>query len=175
MPTRQVEKFVAATGVHNAVRLRSPPHTLQEWIASVKLASTVGLGRQESYLLKWTVRALLIAERYATGCPPRLALNPRDTVKDIMDGFPDQSGYLRKLAGGKETSKASRLIKLLKYQDSVERLSMDTCIFLSIKRSAEEIETLGAAEVRKASKSSGVSGFVHHPQVVIERLLATRE
>ena len=106
------------------------PRNIQDWLRSVQVASesVSEAERRNGYLWPWLLRIRLLTLMRNDGIK-RLASGEGTLLSDLLGAFPDQKGWLQKLAPpGAHT--VSELTESLNYDGPLELLTMYMCLFL---------------------------------------------
>ena len=89
-------------------------------------------GGQASYFFRWSTRQWLDRLMRLRHNWKGLRYSPKTSVWHLTKSFPDQSGHLAKLSGGRMTSMTiKKLRKALGYDAPIEHLTMHTCLCLT--------------------------------------------
>jgi hypothetical protein len=99
------KRLASVASFGHAMAAAKPPRTLEDWATEVEALQaaakgTAGLGKgPSSYRALWIIRALLLCLVHQARFNG-VKLHPQWTVSKFADLFPDQRGWVRKLATG---------------------------------------------------------------------------
>jgi hypothetical protein len=176
-----VLKFAHMSKMHHMMVGVDTPRSLDDWVAGLAKVVHQIRGDQtsksasKSYGFMWMYRAYMYAEMRVVGIK-RLSVSAKNTVGDLMRGFPDQCNWMHRFVDNnswatKTTTKVSTLLRQLKYKDPVEHLTMDLCIFGSIRKwSPEDIGSV-QAQIKKKRLEMDKPGRPAHPVVVLDLVM----
>ena len=100
-------------------------------------------------------------------------------MRDIAKAFPDQCSWVQTFCseGGGTVAKTTvgKFLKRLDYQDALQFLTMDLCIFGSVAKNVDPAVIEGVEpQIKKLRKELDRAGRPAHPAVVVDRVMASR-
>jgi len=168
-----IAQFIKMSEMQQCLLATPAPKTIDEWNGGLaqfkKVAAT---SKTDSYSVLWTYRSAMVAEM-AVANIKNLRFKSSNTVRDITTGFPDQSTWVRKLTwDGKNVQLGMSITKLLrniKYTDSLQYLTMDLCILMTAARgmSPQDVKAL-EPEIKKVRKAMDKIDRPAHPAIVVD-------
>lgn len=156
------------------------PTSLNKWIAGLRSFREVAKtsASSEGYALMWCYRSTMLAEMHASGVK-NLHHGGKNTMRDVVHAFPDQCQWVKTFcaAGGVAPAKMSvaKFLRQINYQDSLQFLTMDLCIFGSVRAVAPETIESMERQIKKIRLELDGASRPAHPAVVVARAMADQE
>jgi hypothetical protein len=177
-----VAKFAQLSKMHHAMVGVDTPRSLDDWVTGLTrvtnqiIRDNKSKKSARSYGFLWMYRSYMYAEMRAAGIK-RLSVSGKNTVGDLMKGFPDQCNWMHRFVdhnsrNTKKSTKVSTMLKQLKYKDPVENLTMDLCVLGSIRKwSSEDIGSV-QAQLKKKRIEMDKPGRPAHPAVILDLVMS---
>lgn len=120
----------------------SPPQSIQAFVQGVqasmhrlKQSKCPGLMMREDdsgYVVKWTLRVIGLTAAYSSSGSFSWQGGEDMTVRGFATAFPDQGGWVPRLARSTSCRSAGDLVTALNYKGSIALLSMYLCLFADL-------------------------------------------
>ena len=127
------EKVAQWVRLADACQVKAPS-TCRQWVAEHARINKIFNGHHvfvnKSYMRNFVVRGLLLAAMAAAGIP-KLTGAAHISLEDFGRAFPDQRGWISKLAGRRPVKTLAEFVSDLGYDGRPEFLTMHLCLLLT--------------------------------------------
>ena len=176
--------FCGATHVHTLSHLAKlqqcilgaqTPRTLDEWNGALQTFKKVAksAAAADGYEHLWCFRTAMFAEMHAANVKA-LSFSRKNTMRDVIRAFPDQCRWIRTYCGQRSEAhwSVTDFCKELKYDDALQFLTMDLCIFGSVGHGVDpEVFEDMESKIQKIRRQLDRRGRPAHPAVVIGKVM----
>lgn len=175
----QVEWLSKMGDMQQSLLATKAPKTINDWIDGLmRFKKAASKTKKDAYGVLWTFRSAMIAEMAAAGIK-RMGYKSSNTMTDVVKAFPDQSRWIKNFCSEGNSLKIgtsiSKFVRAIEYKDSVEFLTMDLCILMTVARgmSAKDVKNL-EPQIKKSKlamdkKLIGMPGCESHPALVVQQ------